>query len=77
MRTYSSSAGPTPPAFDLIRVMPGLFSPPLSESSLAVLVGGETVFLSQGSFRAMLMLSGPLARSNFLWGEKFSADEFA
>jgi hypothetical protein len=54
------------PAFDLIRVMPGLFSPPLSEGSLAVLVGGETAFLSQGSFRAMLTLSGSLARGNFL-----------
>jgi|SRR5580658_289875 hypothetical protein len=54
------------PALDLIRVMPGLFSPPLSESSLAVLTGGETAFLSQGSFPAMLKLSGSLARGNFL-----------
>lgn len=54
------------PAFDLIRVIPGLFSPPLGEDSLAVLVGGQTAFLSQGSFRAMLALSGSLARGNFL-----------
>jgi hypothetical protein len=54
------------PAFDLIRVLPGLFSPPLSEGSLAVLVGGETAFLSLGSFRAMLRLSVPSARGNFL-----------
>jgi hypothetical protein len=54
------------PSLDLIRVMPGLFSPPLGEGSLAVLVGGETAFLSQGSFRAMLALSGSLARGNFL-----------
>jgi hypothetical protein len=54
------------PAFDLIRVMPDLFSPPLSEGSLAVLVGGETAFLSLGSFRAMLRLSVPSARGNFL-----------
>jgi hypothetical protein len=46
--------------------MPGLFSPPLSEGSLAVLAGGETAFLSQGSFRAMLTLSGSSARGNFL-----------
>jgi Domain of unknown function (DUF4259) len=54
------------PALDLIRVLPGLFSPALSESSLAVLVGGETAFLSQGSFRAMLTLNGSVARGNFL-----------
>jgi hypothetical protein len=44
--------------------MPGLFSPPLSEGSLAVLAGGETAFFSPGSFRAMLTLG--LARGNFL-----------
>jgi hypothetical protein len=54
------------PAFDLIRVVPCLFSPPLSEGSLAVLVGGETAFLSPGSFRALLALNGSLARGNFL-----------
>ena len=54
------------PALDLIRILPGLFSPPLGESSLAVLVGGETAFLSQGSFRAMLALNGSVARGNFL-----------
>ena len=53
------------PAFDLIRVMPGLFSPPLGESSLAVVVGGETAFLSQGSFRAMLALDGSVTRGNY------------
>ncbi len=53
------------PAFDLIRVMPGLFSPPLGESNLAVLVGGETAFLTQGSFRAMAMLEGFVARGNY------------
>jgi hypothetical protein len=53
------------PAFDLIRVLPGLFSPPLSEGSLAVVAGGETAFLSQGSFRAMLALNGSVARGNF------------
>jgi Domain of unknown function (DUF4259) len=54
------------PAFDLIRVMPGLFSPPLSEGSLAVLAGGETAFLSPGSFRAMATLKGFVTRGNFL-----------
>jgi hypothetical protein len=54
------------PAFDLIRVMPGLFSPPLSEGSLAVLIGGETAFLSQGPFSAMAALEGFVARGNFL-----------
>src|SRR5580658_5332394 len=39
------------PALDLIRVMPGLFSPPLSESSLAVLTGGETAFCRRGLSR--------------------------
>lgn len=54
------------PVFDLIRVMPGLFSPPLGDGSLAVLAGGDTAFLSQGSFRAMLMMSGSVARGNFV-----------
>jgi hypothetical protein len=45
---------------------PGLFSPPLSEGGLAVLAGGETAFLSQGSFRAMATLEGFVARGNFL-----------
>jgi Domain of unknown function (DUF4259) len=64
---YMQLAGETcAPAFDLIRVMPGLFSPPLSEGSLAVLVGGETAFLSPGSFRAMATLKGSTARGNYL-----------
>src|SRR5512142_1528055 len=53
------------PAFDLIRVMPGLFSPPLGEGSLAILAGGESAFLSQGSFRAMATLKGFVAKGNF------------
>ena len=53
------------PAFDLIRVMPGLYSPPLGDDSLAVLIGGETAFLSQGSFRAMLLLDGCLGKGNY------------
>lgn len=64
---YIQLAGKThAPAFDLIRVMPGLFSPPLSEASLAVLIGGETAFLSPGSFRAMATLKGFMARGNYL-----------
>jgi hypothetical protein len=65
---YIQLAGRTDaPAFDLIRVMPGLFSPPLSEGSLAILVGGEPAFLSQGSFQAMLALNGSRARGHFLY----------
>lgn len=63
---YIQLAGKTrAPASDLIRVMPGLFSPPLSDSSLAVLTGGETAFWSPGSFRAMATLRGFMARGNF------------
>lgn len=50
---------------DLIRVMPDLYSPPLSDDALAVLVGGETYFMSQCSFRAVLNARGAQARGNY------------
>jgi hypothetical protein len=53
------------PAFDMIRVIPGFFMPPLIDSSLAVLAGGGTAFLTQGSFRGMLTIGGCVARGNY------------
>jgi Domain of unknown function (DUF4259) len=53
------------PVFDLLRVVPGLFSPPVSDGSLAVLIGGDTAFLSQGSFSAILATGRCLARGNY------------
>jgi hypothetical protein len=51
--------------FDLIRVLPGLFSLPPWGGGLAALIGGETAFLSHGLFRGMLSLDGSQHRGNY------------
>ena len=51
--------------FDLIRVLPGLFSLPPWGGGLAALIGGDTAFLSHGLFRGMLSLDGSQHRGNY------------
>jgi Domain of unknown function (DUF4259) len=50
---------------DLIRVLPGLFSVPPWGDALAALIGGDTAFLSLGSFRGMLGLAGSRHKENY------------
>jgi len=53
------------PAVDVIRIMPGLASPPLDDANLASLVAGDTAFFSHGSFRLLMRLTGSQARGNY------------
>ena len=63
---YVQYAGMTErPALELIRIMPGHSDAPLDDAGLASLVAGDTVFLSQGSFRLLLALTGSRARGNY------------
>jgi hypothetical protein len=52
-------------AFDLIRVMPGVFSPALDDADLASLVAGDTVFFSLGSARLLMGLAGSQDRGKY------------
>jgi hypothetical protein len=51
-------------AHELIRIMPGFSNAPLDDAGLASLAAGDTVFLSQGSFRLLTELTGSRARGN-------------
>jgi hypothetical protein len=53
------------PGHDLIRIMPGYWSPPLDEAGLASLSAGDTAFFCQGSFRLLMGLTGSQARGNY------------
>ncbi len=53
------------PAVDLIRIMPGLASPPLDDAALVSLVAGDTAFFSPGSFSLLLGLTGSQARGHY------------
>jgi Domain of unknown function (DUF4259) len=50
---------------DLIRVLPGLFSAPPWGDALAALIGGDTAFLSLGSFPGMSRLAGSQHKGNY------------
>jgi hypothetical protein len=62
---YVQFIGKEERGLSLIRVLPGLFRVPSWGDGLAALIGGDTAFLSLGSFRGMLSLPGSQHEENY------------